>query len=34
MARLRKLGLGDLLLTKDGYLLDPDVPIVIARTPK
>jgi hypothetical protein len=32
LARLRKLGLGALLLTKDGYMLDPDVPILIARS--
>jgi predicted ATPase len=33
LARLRKLGLGDLLVTtKDGYLLDPNVPILIAPT--
>jgi hypothetical protein len=31
LARLRKLGLGELLLTRDGYLLNPDVPIVVAR---
>jgi hypothetical protein len=31
MARLRKLGLGDLLVSRDGYLIDPDVPISVAR---
>ncbi|HEX4514299.1 MAG TPA: tetratricopeptide repeat protein, partial [Polyangiaceae bacterium] len=31
MARLRKLGLRDVLLTKGGYYLDPSVRVVIAR---
>jgi len=31
ITRLRKLGLGDLLVGRGGYLLDPEVPIVIAR---
>ena len=31
LARLRKLGLGDALLSRDGYLLDPAIPIMIAR---
>jgi hypothetical protein len=32
ITRLRKLGLGDLLLGRGGYLLAPEVPIVIARS--
>ena len=32
ITRLRKLGLGDILLAKDGYLLDPNVKVVIARS--
>jgi hypothetical protein len=31
MTRLRKIGLGEALLTRDGYLLDPNLPVVIAR---
>ncbi len=31
LARLRKLGLEDVLLTKGGYYLDPEVHVVIAR---
>jgi predicted ATPase len=31
LARLRKLGLGEMLLTREGYLLNPEVPIVVAR---
>jgi len=31
LARLRKLGLEDVLLTKGGYYLDPEVNVVIAR---
>lgn len=32
LTRLRKLGLGDVLLTNGGYFLDPDVRVVIVRT--
>jgi hypothetical protein len=32
LARLRKIGLGDLLLTKGGYFLDPGVRVVISRS--
>src|SRR6185295_345913 len=31
LARLRKVGLGELLLTRGGYYLDPDVRVAIAR---
>ncbi len=31
LARLRKIGLGDLLLTQGGYYLDPNVRVAIAR---
>jgi len=31
LARLRKVGLGDLLLTRGGYYLDPEVRVAIAR---
>jgi predicted ATPase len=32
LARLRKIGLGDLLLTQGGYYLDPNVRVSIARS--